>query len=216
MQQQALIGMEKHNRLKDLGAQKVILPCLFHVQFRLWSSTEQWNCELVSQKSQQHRNPSLITGKQMIRCRFQVALGGWSSFSKPWHWNALNLVPFSQSLPGDQQSCARKPEQNQLQMQLIGPSSTNDSLLEGPENMTSSTPPRFLLAHGECFANDAVNWKLLPSTFRANLSQVRLETYQVGLLPARDSLKRQAQWNQRLDFVWHKEIRFRISTSVVE
>ena len=34
MQQQALIGMEKHNRLKDLGAQKVILPCLFHVQFR--------------------------------------------------------------------------------------------------------------------------------------------------------------------------------------
>ena len=26
--------MEKHNRLKDLGAQKVILPCLFHVQYR--------------------------------------------------------------------------------------------------------------------------------------------------------------------------------------
>ena len=27
---------------------------------------------------------------------------------------ALNLVPFSQSLPGDQQSFAHKPEQNQL------------------------------------------------------------------------------------------------------
>ena len=97
-----------------LGCTKGDLTLSFPCAIPLWSSTEQWNCELVSQESQQHRNPSLITGKQMIRCRFQVALGGWSSFSKPWHWNALNLVPFSQSLPGDQQSCARKPEQNQL------------------------------------------------------------------------------------------------------
>ena len=97
-----------------LGCTKGDLTLSFPCAIPLWSSTEQWNCELVSQESQQHRNPSLITGKQMIRCRFQVALGGWSSFSKPWHWNALNLDPFSQSLPGDQQSCARKPEQNQL------------------------------------------------------------------------------------------------------
>ena len=31
-----------------------------------------------------------------------------------------------------------------------------------------------------------------------------------------DSLKREARWSQGLDFVWHKEIRFRISTCVVE
>jgi len=32
--QQALKGTEKHNQLKDLGAQKVILPFLFHMQYR--------------------------------------------------------------------------------------------------------------------------------------------------------------------------------------
>ena len=71
----------------------------------------------------------------------------------------------------------------------------------------------FFLARRECFAY-AVSWKFLSGTFRTNLSQVRLETYLVGL--AMDSLKRQAPWNQRLDFLWHREMRFRISTCGVE
>ena len=50
----------------------------------LWSSIEQWNCELVSRKSERRRSSSLAKGKQMSCCRLQVALGGWSSFSKPW------------------------------------------------------------------------------------------------------------------------------------
>ena len=80
--------------------------------------------------------------------------------------------------------------------------------------MTFSTPPRCFLGDRECFAYDAVSWKLFAGTFRTNLSQVRLETYLVGL--AMDSLKRQARWNQRLDFLWHKEMRFRPSTCGTE
>ena len=55
-----------------------------------------------------------------------------------------------------------------------------------------STPPRFFwhMSHEECFAYDAVSWKFLTGPFRANLFQVRPETYLVGL--AMDSLKRQA------------------------
>ena len=69
---------------QGLGCTRVALTLSFPYAIPLWSSIEHWDCELVSRKSQQHRNPSLVTGKQMSRCRFQVALGGWSSFSKPW------------------------------------------------------------------------------------------------------------------------------------
>ena len=52
---------------------------------------------------------------------------------------------------------------------------------------------------------NTVSWKLLTGTFHTNL------TYRVGLR-AMDPLKRQAWWKQRLDFLWHKKMRFRIST----
>ena len=65
-----------------LGCITGVLTLSFPYEIPLWSSTKQWNCELASRKSQQHRNPSLTKGKQMSCCR----PGGWSSFSKPWHW----------------------------------------------------------------------------------------------------------------------------------
>ena len=69
-----------------LGCITGVLTLSFPSAIPLWSSTKQWNCELASRKSQQHRNPSLTKGKQMNCCGFQVAPGGWGSFSKPWHW----------------------------------------------------------------------------------------------------------------------------------
>ena len=65
-----------------LGCTRVVRTLSFPYAILLWSSTEQWNCELASRKSQQHQNPSLTKGKRMSCCR----PGGWSSFSKPWHW----------------------------------------------------------------------------------------------------------------------------------
>ena len=74
---------------------------------------------------------------------------------------------------------------------------------------------RFFLGDRECFAYDTVSWKFFVGTFGTHLSQVRLEICLVGLR-AMDSLKRwpkgaKVWWNQRLDFLWHKEMRFRIS-----
>ena len=65
-----------------LGCIRVVRTLSFPYAILLWSSTKQWNCELASRKSQQHQNPSLTKGKRMSCCR----PGGWSSFSKPWHW----------------------------------------------------------------------------------------------------------------------------------
>ena len=90
-----------------LGCITGVLTLSFPYEIPLWSSTKQWNCELASRKSQQHRNPSLTKGKQMSCCR----PGGLKQFQQTL---ALSLVAFSQSLPGDRQSFAHKPEQNQL------------------------------------------------------------------------------------------------------
>ena len=67
-----------------LGCITGVLFMSFSSAIPLWSSIEHRNRELVSQKSHQHRNPSLAKGKQMSCCRFQVAPGGSRSFSKPW------------------------------------------------------------------------------------------------------------------------------------
>ena len=69
-----------------LGCITGVLFMSFSSAIPLWSSKEQWDCERVSRKSQQHRNPSLTKGKQMSCCRIQVAPGGSRSFSKPWQW----------------------------------------------------------------------------------------------------------------------------------
>ena len=42
-----------------LGCITGALTLSFPYEIPLWSSTKQWNCELASRKSQQHRNPSL-------------------------------------------------------------------------------------------------------------------------------------------------------------
>ena len=80
--------------------------------------------------------------------------------------------------------------------------------------------PDLFLGDRECFAYDTVSWKFFVGTFGTHLSQVRLEICLVGLR-AMDSRKRwpkgaKVRWNQRLDFLWHKEMRFRPSTCGVE
>ena len=71
---------------QGLGCTEGDLTASFPYAILLWSSTEQWSCKLVPRKSEQHRSSSIKKRKQMSRCRFQVALCGWCSFSKPWQW----------------------------------------------------------------------------------------------------------------------------------
>ena len=55
---------------QTLGCITGVLTLSFPYEIPLWSSTKQWNCELVSHKSWHHRNPSLTKGykgKQMSR-----------------------------------------------------------------------------------------------------------------------------------------------------
>ena len=94
-----------------LGCTRVVRTLSFPYAIPLWSSIEQWDCERVSRKSQQHRNPSLTKGKQMSCCRIQVAPGGSRSFSKPWHWIWLHSLCLFFKTP---QSFAHKPGQKQV------------------------------------------------------------------------------------------------------
>ena len=94
-----------------LGCTRVVRTLSFPYAIPLWSSIEQWDCERVSRKSQQHRNPSLTKGKQMSCCRIQVAPGGSRGFSKPWHWIWLHSLCLFFKTP---QSFAHKPGQKQV------------------------------------------------------------------------------------------------------
>ena len=81
-----------------------------------------------------------------------------------------------------------------------------------PSEHDFSHTSSIFVAHGECFAYDTVSWKLLPSTFGTNPSQVRLETSMPGGVAGQGFTKAPSQWSQRFDFLWDKEMRFKIST----
>ena len=129
----------------------------------------------------------LTQGQYFAYCRVS-----WKFVAKKFHeaTTAAEWVT-CRSQPCQNETASYEQSEGHLQLKLHYLNALRTWLVH-----TFSTPPRFFLAYGDCFAYDTV--------------RLETETYLVGL--AMHSLKRLPKG----DFLWHKEVRFRISTCSVE